>query len=75
MFDLVAVSGSTQDRAIEYVDHLHEHFVDPAVIRHARYMAPRAPGFSAEMRPASIRRYTYPTGPAWAGARRSRADR
>jgi L-fuconate dehydratase len=49
--------------------------VDPAVIRHARYMAPRAPGFSAEMRPASIRRYTYPTGPAWAGARRSRADR
>ena len=73
MFDLVAVSGSARDRAIEYVDHLHEHFVDPAVIRDGRYMAPRAPGFSAEMRPASIRRYTYPTGAAWTGARRSRA--
>jgi L-fuconate dehydratase len=68
MFDLVAVSGSMRDRAIEYVDHLHEHFVDPVVIRGGRYLAPRAPGFSAEMRPASIRRYTYPTGAAWAGA-------
>ncbi len=64
MFDLVAVSGSVRGRAIEYVDHLHEHFVDPVVIRGGRYMAPRAPGFSAEMRPASIRRYTYPTGAA-----------
>jgi L-fuconate dehydratase len=75
MFDLVAVSGSTQDRAIEYVDHLHEHFVDPVVIRSGRYMAPRAPGFSAQMRPASIRRHIYPTGAAWAGARRSRGRR
>jgi len=75
MFDLVAVSGSTQDRAIEYVDHLHEHFVDPVVIRSGRYMAPKAPGFSAEMRSPSIRRYTYPTGAAWAGARRSREHR
>jgi L-fuconate dehydratase len=75
MFDLVAVSGSTQDRAIEYVDHLHEHFVDPVLIRSGRYMAPRAPGFSAEMRPASIRRYIYPTGAAWARAGRSRERR
>jgi L-fuconate dehydratase len=67
MFDLVAVSGSTLDRAIEYVDHLHEHFVDPVVIRGGRYVAPRMPGFGAEMRPASIRRFTYPTGAAWAG--------
>ncbi len=72
MFDSLAVSGSTQDRAIEYVDHLHEHFVDPVVIRGGRYLAPRAPGFSAEMCPASIRRYRYPAGTAWAGARRSR---
>jgi L-fuconate dehydratase len=75
MFDLVAVSGTTQNRAIEYVDHLHEHFVDPVVIRSGRYMAPRAPGFSAEMRPASIRRYSYPTGAVWAGAGRSRDRR
>ena len=67
MFDLVAVSGSTLDRAIEYVHHLHEHFVDPVVIRGGRYVAPRMPGFGAEMRPASIRRFTYPTGAAWAG--------
>ncbi len=67
MFDLVAVSGSARGRAIEYVDHLHEHFVDPVVIRGGRYLAPRAPGFSAEMRPASIRRYIYPAGAAWAG--------
>jgi L-fuconate dehydratase len=75
MFDLVAVSGTTQNRAIEYVDHLHEHFVNPVVIRSGRYMAPRAPGFSAEMRPASIRRYSYPTGAVWAGAGRSRDRR
>jgi L-fuconate dehydratase len=72
MFDFVAVSGTTQNRAIEYVDHLHEHFVDPVVIRSGHYMAPRTPGFSAQMRLASILRYTYPTGAAWAGGRRTR---
>jgi L-fuconate dehydratase len=75
MFDLAAVSGSTLDRAIEYVDHLHEHFADPVVIRNGRYMAPLTPGFSTQMRPASIRRYAYPTGAAWAGARSSRERR
>jgi L-fuconate dehydratase len=69
MFDFVAVSGTTQNRAIEYVDHLHEHFVDPVVIRSGHYMAPTTPGFSAQMRLASILRYTYPTGAAWAGAK------
>ncbi len=69
MFDFVAVSGSMQDRAVEYVDHLHEHFVNPVVIRSGHYMVPRTPGFSAQMRPASIRRYTYPTGAAWAEAK------
>jgi L-fuconate dehydratase len=75
MFDSVGVSGSTLDRAIEYVDHLHEHFVDPVVVHNGRYMAPRAPGFSAQMRPASIRRYTYPTGAAWAGTESSHQRR
>ena len=69
MFDFVAVSGSMQDRAVEYVDHLHEHFVNPVVIRSGHYMVPRTPGFSAQMRPASIRRYTYPAGAAWAEAK------
>jgi L-fuconate dehydratase len=66
MFDYVAVSGSMDDRVIEYVDHLHEHFVDPAVVREGRYQAPVAPGFSATMRPDTLARYTYPHGPVWA---------
>ena len=49
LFDYVAVSGSLDDRVIEYVDHLHEHFVDPAVVVDGRYTAPTQPGFSAEM--------------------------
>ncbi|GGL65330.1 l-fuconate dehydratase [Streptomyces fumigatiscleroticus] len=66
MFDYVALSGTTEDRLIEYVDHLHDHFVDPVVIRDGHYMAPTAPGFSAAMRPESIDRYTYPGGTFWA---------
>ncbi|WP_328848422.1 L-fuconate dehydratase [Micromonospora zamorensis] len=65
MFDFVAVSGSTRDRVIEYVDHLHEHFVDPVVISDGHYVVPTAPGFSAAMRPESLARYAYPDGPAW----------
>jgi L-fuconate dehydratase len=59
MADYVAISGTMEDRAIEFVDHLHEHFVDPARIRSGRYLAPKAPGFSAEMRPESIDQYRY----------------
>jgi len=66
MFDYVAVSGTTEDRVIEYVDHLHDHFLDPVVIREGHYRAPTAPGFSAAMRPESIVRYTFPGGTFWA---------
>ncbi|WP_406119435.1 L-fuconate dehydratase [Streptomyces sp. NBC_00989] len=66
MFDYLAVSGTTDDRVIEYVDHLHDHFLDPVVIREGHYMAPTAPGFSATMRPESIARYTFPGGTFWA---------
>jgi L-fuconate dehydratase len=66
MFDYVAVSGSMRDRVIEYVDHLHEHFTDPVVIRDGAYQVPRAPGFSARMKPESLARYSYPDGPEWA---------
>ena len=54
MIDYLCVSGSKEGRVIEYVDHLHEHFVEPCVIRNAAYMPPRLPGFSIEMKPASI---------------------
>ncbi|MEV6544747.1 L-fuconate dehydratase [Streptomyces sp. NPDC051665] len=66
MFDYLAVSGTTDDRVIEYVDHLHDHFLDPVVIREGHYMAPSTPGFSATMRPESIARYTFPGGIFWA---------
>jgi len=65
MFDYVAVSGSLDDRVIEYVDHLHEHFVDPVVISRGAYLAPRAPGFSARMHADSLARYAFPDGAAW----------
>ena len=55
MFDLVAVSGSTEGRVIEYVDHLHEHFLDPAVLLHGHYVAPTMPGFSSQMLPPPSR--------------------
>ncbi|GAA4555093.1 L-fuconate dehydratase [Planotetraspora kaengkrachanensis] len=67
MFDYVAVSGSMEGRVIEYVDHLHEHFVDPVVIRRGRYAAPAAPGFGSTMRPESIAEFSYPDGPVWRG--------
>ncbi|MEV5311079.1 enolase C-terminal domain-like protein [Streptomyces sp. NPDC052610] len=66
MFDYLAVSGTTEDRAVEYVDHLHEHFLDPVVIRDGHYTAPTAPGFSAALRPESVARYTFPGGTFWA---------
>ncbi|MEW2423793.1 L-fuconate dehydratase [Streptomyces nigra] len=66
MFDYIAVSGTTEDRVIEYVDHLHDHFLDPVVITEGHYAAPAAPGFSAAMRPESLARYSYPGGAFWA---------
>ncbi|MFE6133895.1 enolase C-terminal domain-like protein, partial [Streptomyces sp. NPDC056437] len=69
MFDYVAVSGSWEDRVIEYVDHLHEHFADPAQIDAGRYVAPRAPGFSARMLPQSMAAHRYPDGPVWQARR------
>ncbi|WP_405144643.1 L-fuconate dehydratase [Sphaerisporangium sp. NBC_01403] len=68
MFDYVAVSGSMEDRVIEYVDHLHEHFADPVVIKGGAYLVPSAPGFSAAMRPESIAAHSFPEGPVWRAA-------
>ncbi|TMF67660.1 MAG: L-fuconate dehydratase [Chloroflexi bacterium] len=65
MFDYIAVSGSLENRVLEYVEHLHEHFLDPVVIRDGCYVPPRAPGYSITMRPESLREFAYPSGPAW----------
>jgi L-fuconate dehydratase len=65
MFDYVAVSRSMHNRVIEYVDHLHEHFIDPVRLRGGRYLAPLVPGFSSTMRPESRAAYAFPDGPIW----------
>ena len=67
MWDYISVSATMQGRVTEYVDHLHEHFVDPVVIRRARYMPPARPGYSTEIFPESRATYRYPDGPVWAG--------
>ena len=65
MFDYVAVSGTLQDRFIEFVDHLHEHFEVPAIVRDGRYLPPSEPGAGARMRAASIEEFSFPHGSAW----------
>ena len=65
MFDYIAVSASLEGRWIEYVDHLHEMFVDPVRTVGGRYRLPEAPGFSSEMFPEAIRDYRYPAGRVW----------
>ena len=66
IFDYVAVSGSLDGRVTEYVDHLHEHFVDPCVVKNGAYVLPSHPGYSAEMYEDSIAKYSYPSGDYWA---------
>lgn len=65
IFDFVAVSGTLEGRYLEYVDHLHEHFLDPVVVQSGRYRVPHAPGFSVAMRPEAIQTYAYPNGTYW----------
>ncbi len=65
IFDYVAVSGSLENRVCEYVDHLHEHFIDPVHVVGGRYLAPSRPGYSAEMRTDSLAIYGFPEGAAW----------
>ena len=69
MFDFVAVTGTMEDRVIEYVDHLHEHFANPVRIVGGRYAAPTAPGFGAEILPASRALHVFPDGPVWRSLR------
>lgn len=59
MIDYLCIAGTREGRVIEFVDHLHEHFVDPCVIRNAAYMPPSLPGFSIEMKPQSLKDYAF----------------
>lgn len=65
MFDSVAVSGHHNGRVVEFVDHLHEHFVIPTVVDNGRYIAPTEPGAGAEMKAESIRDFDYQSGKEW----------
>ncbi|QLH21504.1 L-fuconate dehydratase [Streptomyces sp. Rer75] len=67
VFDFVAVSGSLDGRVTEFVDHLHEHFTDPCVVRDGAYVLPTQPGYSARMHDASLAEYAFPDGSYWAG--------
>ncbi|HET9085699.1 MAG TPA: L-fuconate dehydratase [Candidatus Limnocylindrales bacterium] len=67
--DYIAISGSLDGRMIEYVDHLHEHFIDPVRIRDARYVLPTRPGYSAEMHSASLSQFRFPDGDEWQAIR------
>jgi L-fuconate dehydratase len=68
IFDFVAVSGSLEGRVTEYVDHLHEHFVEPCVVEGGAYVLPAAPGYSAEMYETTLAEYSYPNGTYWVDA-------
>ncbi|HEY0575883.1 MAG TPA: L-fuconate dehydratase [Pseudonocardia sp.] len=65
MFDYVAVSGTQRDRVIEYVDHLHDHFVDPVRLSGGRYLAPTEPGLGARLKEETLAEYRFPDGPVW----------
>ncbi|HEX4796582.1 MAG TPA: enolase C-terminal domain-like protein [Humisphaera sp.] len=65
LFDYICASGTMDGRVLEYVDHLHEHFVDPVRMRGNRYLVPEAPGYSIAMKPQSLTDYEFPDGKAW----------
>jgi L-fuconate dehydratase len=65
MIDYIGITGSLENRVIEYVDHLHEHFLDPVEIKNGAYMPPSMPGFSITMKPETLQKYVYPDGEIW----------
>ncbi|QYH34960.1 L-fuconate dehydratase [Salinibacterium sp. M195] len=68
IFDYVAVSGTLENRVTEFVDHLHEHFVDPCIVENGAYRVPMAPGYSAQMHESSLTEFSFPEGSYWLGA-------
>ena len=65
IFDYIAVSASLENRVVEFVDHLHEHFINPVMMSGDRYLPPLAPGYSIEIKSESLARYQFPCGEAW----------
>jgi L-fuconate dehydratase len=65
IFDYLRVGTSLEGRMVEYVDHLHEHFVDPVRTRGGRYLLPSAPGYSSDIKASSVAEFSFPDGPVW----------
>jgi L-fuconate dehydratase len=65
MIDYICISGSLENRVLEYVDHLHEHFVDPVRMCEGHYMAPSLAGYSITMFADSLDDYEFPNGKEW----------
>jgi L-fuconate dehydratase len=65
IFDYICVSASLENRVLEYVYHLHEHFLDPVNVKNGRYMPPAVPGYSIEMKPESLDEFEFPAGSSW----------
>jgi L-fuconate dehydratase len=64
-FDYLCVSASLENRVTEFVDHLHEHFVDPVRVVQGHYLLPEKPGYSTEILSETLAKYRYPEGPIW----------
>jgi L-fuconate dehydratase len=75
IFDYVAVSGSLDGRVTEFVDHLHEQFVDPCIVEDGAYLLPRHPGYSSELRATTLAEFSFPGGSFWVGDGRAIAER
>lgn len=65
MIDYLRIGASLENRICEFVDHLHEHFVDPCVVERGAYVPPTAPGYSSQIKPGSLTEFRYPDGPVW----------
>ncbi|WP_427170616.1 L-fuconate dehydratase [Arthrobacter sp. 92] len=74
IFDFIAVSGDLTDRVTEFVDHLHEHFVDPCIVTDGAYVLPSAPGYSAQLQESTLQEYAFPWGSYWAGTGAGKAE-
>jgi L-fuconate dehydratase len=72
-FDFIYVSASLEKRVVEFVDHLHEHFVTPVQIRRGRYLLPQEPGYSIEIKAASLEEYAFPNGEYWSTEHEAKA--
>jgi len=65
IFDFLCISATPEDRVIEFVDHLHEHFINPVEMREGRYLVPQSAGYSMEIKQDALKRFSFPGGEVW----------